>query len=268
MVVTDRGPAVVTSCGPSRLRVLAMQLEDLQKARIAAGQRQLPEIAEGLARLEKIAARELQRELRSHAIWPWLSQFRGLRGSQVAIVIASIEGRDGRGPHRFPGARSLWKYGGLAPGSRRVKGQKASWDPRIKRAVLMPDLGLAAQIVRHRTPLYAAIHDAAKDRLSRERAVAATEIDARLGPLPTEPAEAGSTVVIASTTGLRPYQIEQRARLIAAKAFVADLWTAWKRLAPADPGREIDRLDGEGEACLDPVEWRSEIDPDAGGIQA
>lgn len=135
---------------------------------------------------------------------------------------------------RGTGTRSLWHYLGLhvvdgrAP--RKRKGQRADWNPKGRTAILMPG-GIAEQIVRLRVPVYRDIYDVTKARLTSERAVHELEIDAIAGSLaPLEGPHAEIWNVTDSGPGLRPFQIDAIARKIAAKAFVADLLQAMKRV--------------------------------------
>lgn len=236
---------------------LAAMYEDLQRSRLAAEQRGFEFIAAGLLKLEQAAGRQITAELKRHELYPWLEQFPGLRGIHVATLVAIIDN-----PHRFPrpgargdGVRALWHYCGLhvVDGRlpRRKKGQRSTWSPRLRRACLMPDAGIAAQIVRHRPPVYGAVYETAKARLIRDRAVACPEDEEQVGPVPTEQAKAecgdvtdardglrpteraevGGSPEIECSSGLRPFEIERRARTIAVKAFVGDLLMAWKRVA-------------------------------------
>lgn len=138
---------------------------------------------------------------------------------------------------RGTGVRSLWHYLGLhvVEGRlpRRTKGQRADWTPAGRTAVLMPG-GIADQIVRQRVPVYRERYDREKERLTRERADARIEIERPAGPLPIYQAEADDRTEIDRLAGLRPFQIEQRARIIAAKAFLGDLLMAWKHTQPVE----------------------------------
>lgn len=134
---------------------------------------------------------------------------------------------------RGTGVRSLWHYLGLhvvdGRSPRRHKGQKADWNPAGRTAVLMPG-GIADQIVRSRVPRYRDVYDTTKERLTRERAVRDPESGMPSGLLPIHPAEAVRRTENETVSGLRPFQIDAIARKVAAKAFVGDLLTEWKRV--------------------------------------
>lgn len=134
---------------------------------------------------------------------------------------------------RGTGTRALWHYLGLhvvnGKSPRKMKGQKADWSPVGRTVVLMPG-GIAEQIVRQRVPAYRDIYDQTKERLTRERAVEVPEIAIVAGPFPIHAAEADCTDGSGAEGGLRPFQIDAIARKIAAKAFVADLLQAWKKI--------------------------------------
>jgi len=73
---------------------------DIQQARLAAEQRDLPDLAELLKKVEDRAAEDIKKVLRAHPVWPWLSQFPGLGGVHVARLVAKIGN-----PRRFPGQK-------------------------------------------------------------------------------------------------------------------------------------------------------------------
>lgn len=76
---------------------------------------------------------------------------------------------------RGTGTRSVWHYCGLhvsEDGSfpKKRKGQKCSWNPIARGALLMPDAGIAAQMIRHKCePYYAEVYLAKKEKLRLER---------------------------------------------------------------------------------------------------
>jgi hypothetical protein len=200
---------IETWCGESSLVILGMLAESwrsLQKTRIAAGQRGDVLLEEALRPVEDAAGRRLTKALRQHPVWPWLSQYPGLGGVHVAMLISIIGD-----PRRFPGqkcseghtmppdfevgdpcpvifdqdtgekcpgvmlaprattgTRALWHYLGLMPGTRRRKGVRSTWNTKGKTECLMPG-GLAEHIVRQRVPKYRDIYDQTKARLARER---------------------------------------------------------------------------------------------------
>lgn len=72
---------------------------DAKQTRVAMLQRGMPDIVVvAFAKAEQEIAKMLSRGLRSHVLWPWLSQYPGLGGAHVASVIGRIGD-----PRRFPG---------------------------------------------------------------------------------------------------------------------------------------------------------------------
>lgn len=242
------------------------------------------DIPAALLKIETALAAATKKELRRHPVYPWLEQFPGLRGVHVARLIVRIDdprrfpgqlcsaghhsppdypvgaacpviGRDENAclgvmlpPRSGTGVRSLYKYLGLhvvnGRSPRKTKGQRCDWDPIGRTAVLMPS-GIADAIVRNRVEPYRSVYDAAKARLTDERgADTRPEIDVRHGPALIEGAEVDDGGVLASDDGLRPFQIDAIARKIAAKAFIGDLLTEWKRLL-AEKTDAIDLPNGE-----------------------
>lgn len=218
---------------------------------------------------ENLLSGRLTRTLRKHPLWsPFLSNYPGLGGAHTALIIGTI--RDPRRfpgqrctighysnpdfpvgapcphagdepcpgtmlpPRPGTGVRSIWHYLGLHVVDGRLpkrrKGVQSDWNGLLRTSVLMPDAGLAAQIVRLRTPKYREVYDAAKLRLQNERADGKLESGHDPGA-PDVPERSDVATVIEEFDGsLRPFQIEQRARTIAAKAFLGDLLTTWKEL--------------------------------------
>lgn len=242
------------------------------------------DIPAALLKIETALAEATKKELRHHPVYPWLEQFPGLRGVHVARLIVRIDdprrfpGQLCSAGHHSPpdypvgaacpvidrdenaclgvmlpprpgtGVRSLYKYLGLhvvnGRSPRKTKGQRADWDPIGRTAVLMPS-GIADAIVRNRVEPYRSIYDAAKARLTDERgAEPRLEIDGRRGPALIEGAEVVDVVAFDTGPGLRPFQIDALARKIAAKRFIGDLLTEWKRLL-ADPPFVVDPPYGE-----------------------
>jgi hypothetical protein len=100
------------------------------------------------------------------------------------------------------GTRSLWHYcrlhtvDGKSP--RKQRGRKCDWNLAASSALLMPDVGIAAQIVRHGPQPYRQLYDETKARKL--------------------------------AADMKPIAAEHIARKVAVKAFVADLLQAWKKV--------------------------------------
>ncbi len=108
-------------------------------------------------------------------------------------------------PRTTTGVRSIWHYFGLhvtpeGKTPRRTRGQQADWNPAARTIIMMPNVGLAAQIIRHRPQPYRRIYDEVKAR----KLAAGMEKGAH---------------------GI--------ALKVAAKAFLGDLLVEWKRLLAA-----------------------------------
>jgi len=331
---------------------------DLRKTRVAQAQRGFDDLAEILKTEEDRLSRKITTGLRASIVGPWISERPGLGGVMTALIVSLIEdpwrfpgqpctlghlsparftigdpcpfmSHEGEAcpgtmtaPRPGSGVRSVWHWAGLHVVNgrmpKRQKGVKADWNPRIRTAILMPDFGWSAQIVRHSTPGYIEIYRAQKERLRNERgAVEGLDESGRASGRATDfggadrriasgrasgtPADLGadcwiaidtfagpilggaekygaidphcgtpstigaeSEIVIGRNAGpdplaadlpnvigcdvggnnaegadcrpvsemaagpLRPFQIEQRARLIAAKAALADMLVWWK----------------------------------------
>ncbi len=116
-------------------------------------------------------------------------------------------------PRPHTGVRALMRYCNIAPDEktkrvpRKQKNVKSLWNHRIKGSVIGPqgdDMGIAAQIIRHRVEPYRTIYDEAKARVREER--------------PDEP----------------DYKTETVAKYIALRALMGDLLIAMKRCMPLE----------------------------------
>jgi len=205
-----------------QLGTLCASWRDVQQLRLSFAQREQAAAADALLMVERSMARAVTKELRRQPVYPWLSQFPGLRGVHVARLIAIIgdpfrfPGQGCTEGHAFPpryvegdqcpvlvgkdeaqcvgrviarhgtGTRSLWHYLGLhvvgGKSPRKARGQQADWHMEGRAAVQMPG-GIAEQIVRQNVEPYVGIYRATKARLSATRAVLPVESDRVAGPL-------------------------------------------------------------------------------------
>lgn len=269
------------------LAMLCESRMDVQKTRLALLQRGLEAEAEAFAKVEARLDRGIGREMRAHPLWPWLAAHPGLGGVQVARLVSLIgdprrfPGQKCSVGHTMPpdygvgapcpwvgiddaacdgtmlaprtttGVRSLWHYLGLhvvdGRSPKKRKGQRADWSPVGRTIVLMPG-GIADSIIKLRTPVYRDEYDAQKERLSHERgADLGLESDMLNGPAHLDGSDAERLPEIDAASGLRPIQIHERARKIAAKKFVGDLLMEWKRLIAVESTYENEHVDGREE---------------------
>ena len=254
---------------------------DIQQARLAAEQRDLPDLAELLKKVEDRAAEDIKKALRAHPVWSWLSQFPGLGGVHVADLVAMIGD-----PRRFPGQKCTeghtappdFEVGDPCPvvgfgtedacpgfmlPPRETTGTRALWhncglhvvdgrSPRKRkghrvdwdpamRTAVLMPSGIADAIVRNRVPVYRDEYDRKKAQLIETRAEVDAEVALPGGSQEGEEAEQRPEIDVAP--GLRPFQIDAIARKVAAKMFVGDLLRELKRVAGV--AGEIRRSDGD-----------------------
>ena len=248
---------------------LAAQWQDFQQMRKSAAMRGLDEsdVAVLLA-AETHFAKKLKKYLRVHPMWPWLAQHPGTGGVHVARLLARIGD-----PRRFPGqqcdkghtwapsaglrsrldvascpfvdietgevcpgrvqpprtttgTRALYRYFGL-DGPRATSASGHRYDRLGKTALLQPD-GIADQIIKHRIQPWRDVYDRTKERIASERgAEVPPETDRQRG---------------AALPSLRPYEVHERARKVAAKEFLGDLLQEWK--GRAEPARVSEAIAG------------------------
>lgn len=96
LILSSKTPVVSSS----DLLHAVQSWEDAQRTRKAMSQRGDDEMAALLGLAEKEAAKRVNKMLRQHVLWPWLSARPGLGGIHMARVIALIGD-----PRRFPGQK-------------------------------------------------------------------------------------------------------------------------------------------------------------------
>jgi hypothetical protein len=178
----------------------------------------LAALVDGLARLEHDAELQLKRQLRAHALGPWVKAARGVGDKQGARLLAAIGDPYWNDLHGRPRTVSeLWAYCGLhvidGRAVRRARGQRANWSAAAKmRAHLV-----AVSIVKAGGP-YREVYDAAREKYAD--AVHPGEC-VRCGPS-GKPAAAGSALSAGHQHG--------RALRVVAKTVLRDLWREAARL--------------------------------------
>lgn len=142
------GPRVSSDKRVARLQTSINFLYDLQKMRIASGNRAtggaedahldkadkvfLDKMKIGLEALEKDAHKHVNKRVKAVPIYAeWLVDQRGVGPMMGAVLISTID------IHKADTVSKIWKYAGLdvmpnGQGRRRVKGQKANYNPWLK----------------------------------------------------------------------------------------------------------------------------------------
>jgi hypothetical protein len=214
-------------------------------------------------------ANQLKKALRRHTLWPWLEQHPGTGGVHVARLIARIgdprrfPGQQCSLGHTFAptlalrssevvacpfvdittgevcpgellpprttsGTRAMWRYFGL-DGPRATAASGHRYDRIGKTAMLMPDGGIASQIVRQSIQPWETLYRSEKERLMVRGAEGTTESESFGGSAHLEGAEVAGSHESVGALGLRPFQIDNIAKKVAVKHFAADLLQEWKR---------------------------------------
>jgi len=82
------------------------------------------------AEIEQNIAKRIGSIVRQHPTWKWLHQVKGV-GPVLAGKLVGLVGPD-EAMERRDTVSKLWAFAGLAPGQKLVKGQKASFNRRLK----------------------------------------------------------------------------------------------------------------------------------------
>lgn len=222
-----------------------------------------------MQKAETYYANQLKKALRRHPLWPWLEQHPGTGGVHVARLIARIgdprrfPGQQCSLGHTFAprylmsasdslacpfvdittgevcpgevlpprtttGTRSMWRYFGV-DGPRATAASGHRYDRIGKTAMLMPDGGIAAQIVRLSIEPWVSRYRSEKEKFQMRGVEQDAESKDRRGSAHPEVAEVEGTPESDKRPGLRPFQIDAKARKVAVKHFAADLLQEWKR---------------------------------------
>lgn len=222
----------------------ARQLADLQKLRIAQGNRVaameregIPEpfVAFGREALEALAAQEralnayLARQARRHPMAPWIAEQRGI-GLPGFVRLLGITGP----LDRFATVSKLWKYLGLhtvdGQAPRRERGQKLSYSPQGR--VLCHQIGESI-VKMGKGGEYRRVYDDKKvEYLARERT---GESGCPTGAVHKTKTGAIVACVKASDDGKETSaHVHAMARRYAVKRLVRRAWGEWRRLARED----------------------------------
>jgi len=204
------------------LRWLADAYEATQRLRIAIGNRMdatareadLGPVPSAIAAMyvplrafERRLQREMDRHLAEHPAWPWLSAVKGIGptlGAKVLGLIGDIA--------RYDTVSKLWRVAGYAVinghAERMRGGEKAHYSKRLKTALYL----CGVSFVRCRSEPYRTVFDRAKARYQERAAQAAAE------------------------ERWTKAHIDNAARRVAVKLFLAHLWEQW-RMAVGMPVR-------------------------------
>ncbi len=160
---------------------------------------------EVMKKLEARLKYKVSKAMREHVLWPWLEPLKGLAGASTGLLLAYIAhpwrfpgqrcgaaephyhtprfapgapcpvvvDKDGgicgaplEPPRMTTGVSSFHHYCGQhGAGVRKRKGIKADWNTRLRAIIDAPEIGLRAQIIRHKTPDYYEIYQQEKARL-------------------------------------------------------------------------------------------------------
>lgn len=120
------------------IKILIDQYYQFQKHRIALGNEVfaqekngkpnlfLTEVQSDMLAIEKKIDKHIARAVKSHPMYPWFKEVKGIGPVFAAGLIATID--IAQADH----VSSIWKYAGLAPGQGRKKGVKLDYNPFLK----------------------------------------------------------------------------------------------------------------------------------------
>ena len=143
-------------------------------------------------------AKTLEQSVREHIMYSWLKEVKGIGPIMSAALVCTID------ITKAEHASSLWKYAGLAPGQKRVKGQKLDWNPFLKKTCWL----IGKSFVKTKGE-YRGIYDTSKKFYQKK--------------FPKEVKE-GNRVMY--TKG----HIDAMARRRTVKLFLSAFWAEWRKL--------------------------------------
>lgn len=195
----------------TQLKFLVERFYQFQKHRVAMSNQlyQLKEDGEEVAELEefyneiygfeKRLYKFIRQEVEKTNIWQhFLKDVKGIGPTMAASLLVTID------VHKTKHVSSLWKYAGMTPESRRVKGKKIDWNPFLKNTCFK-----IGQAFLKSKGDYKEIYDEAK-RKYREK----------------HPERIEENGKVKYNDG----HIDMMARRYAIKIFLRDLWLVWRRL--------------------------------------
>ncbi len=155
--------------------------------------------ADQLRDTEKDVLKYINRRVKEHDIWnKFLKDIKGIGPALGASLIVTID------VHKTKHVSSLWKYAGLTPESKRVKGQKIDWNPFLKTTCFK----IGQAFVKTRG-YYRDVYDEAKEGYKKKH--------------PERIEENGK---VKYNKG----HIDMMARRYVVKIFLKDLWLFWREL--------------------------------------
>jgi hypothetical protein len=153
----------------SELKKLVLYFNKVQKMRMSIYQTiesyrnielQVPDgarnVLEILVGMEKKAEKEIVKHFKNNPtpLYKWLVSIYGIADILAGKMLSEIDF------DKTPSEASLWRYAGLAPDSKKKKGQKANYNPRLRAYCSQ----LADSFIKKRTPKYREVYDKEKEK--------------------------------------------------------------------------------------------------------
>lgn len=153
----------------SELRKLVTYYERVQKAKvtIAASTKSFErieldppqELVDEVEKLRKLE-NKYEKKIKTHwkenptAVYKWAIEIKGVGDINIAKIASRID------LDKTPSESALWAYAGYAPDSKKKKGKKTSWNPKLKSSCYQ----LVDCFIKQRTPKYREMYDKEKDK--------------------------------------------------------------------------------------------------------
>lgn len=212
-----------------RVRILVEAYYDVQRLRIAEGNRiatydrfnmlaplqsaKLHSAVDELRRIERDIEAQIKDELATINVY--VNFLVGVKGIGPVMAGGLIAWIDDAG--RFDTVSKLWKYCGLAPGQKRVAGERVGFNPKLKTHLFK----VAKQMLQAKNPTYEPVYRQAREEYATRKDILKAHEE--------RAAKSKSKSVKKSLAGYKAHIHFMSMRKMV-KLFLSHLWEAWRKL--------------------------------------
>lgn len=161
--------------------------------------------------IEKDIAKYIKKVVQDHKMWPWLKEIKGIGPVLGSILLTTID------ITKAQHASSVWKYAGLAPGQKKIRGEKLDFNPFLK----MSCWKIGEAFVKTRGK-YRGIYDSSKDYYHKKFPEKKLLVDKNGKPILTREKKKRYLY----TDG----HIHAMAKRRTVKLFLSEFWAEWRKM--------------------------------------